>query len=328
MSTARRHHYLPRCYLKAFAVPRKKEYQTTVFDALERKTYPTNIKNVGVELDFNRVNIEGYEPDALEAGLGQFEGTLGPALERVLAAGNLKDFEDRAAVLNFMCLVALRNPRLRETYRDFRARFSKAIMRTVLATPERYASEMRRAQKAGHVKPNGVSYEMMKRFIEEDNYRVEVTTDHHISLEFDVFDKVLELFFERKWILLHALPQTGGVVTSDHPLRLGWSKPMKGRNPPGHGLKGTEVLFPLSPKLALAGAFEFQEGAEFHLTEERVASVNSAIIANAEWRVFVHDRNFVFLGDGGDHVRKASKLLDDDIFSRANRSQPAGRQTK
>ncbi|EIM25233.1 DUF4238 domain-containing protein [Microvirga lotononidis] len=316
MSITRRHHYVPQCYLKAFAVPRKKTFQTIVFDARGRKTYPTNIKNVAVELDFNRIDVEGHEPDALEKALAGFEGMLGPALVRVLEAGNLKNIEDRAIILNFMCLIAIRNPRHRETYRDFRERISKAIMGIVLATPERYASQMRKAREAGYVSRTDVTYEAMKEFIDEGNYSVEVPTEHHVDIEFGAFDKVLETFFARKWIILRAAPDSGGFVTSDHPLRLAWSRPRSGRHPPGHGLLGTEVLFPLSPKLAIAGAFEFQEGRELVLSAESIASVNSAIISNAEWQVYARDTHFTFLSDYGEIPRKASRLLDDRIFKR------------
>jgi hypothetical protein len=293
-----------------------------VFDARIRKTYPTSIKNVAVELDFNRVHVEGHAPDALENALAEFEGMLGPALERVLIAGNLKKAEDRATILNFMCLVAIRNPRLRETYRDFNARVSRAIMGIVLATPERYASQMRKAAEEGFVSQNkDVTYEAMKKFIEEEQYSIEVPTDHHISIEFDVFDKGVETFFARKWIVLHAPPDSGGFVTSDHPLRLAWSEPKSGRYPPGHGLQGTEILFPLSPKMALAGAFEFQDGEDLTLSPVNVASVNSAIIANAKWQVYARDAHFMFLAQEGGALRKASRLVDDRLFKRAYRDK-------
>jgi hypothetical protein len=316
MTVTRRHHYVPQCYLKAFAVPRKKTFQTTVFDARERKTYPTNTKNVAVELDFNRMDIEGHTPDVLEKALAEFEGMLGPALVRVINASNLQSIEDRATILNFMCLVAIRNPRLREVYRNFQERISNRIIGMVLETPERYASQMRKAHEAGYVAKRDVTYEAMKDFIRRGQYSVEVPTERHIELEFGVFDKVLRTFFGRSWIILHAPKETGGFVTSDHPLRLIWSGPKHGHRPLGFGLRGTEVLFPLAPTLAIAGAFDFQEGREIVLTPQSVASVNSAIISNCEWQVYARDAHFTFLSGHDDTLRKASKLLDDLIFKR------------
>jgi hypothetical protein len=109
--TARRHHYIPQCYLKAFAVPRKKgKYQTTVFDARVRKTYPTNIENVAIERDFNRIEVEGHAPDTVEKVMAGFEAELAPALQRVIGIGNMRDQNDRAIILNFMCMLAIRTP--------------------------------------------------------------------------------------------------------------------------------------------------------------------------------------------------------------------------
>lgn len=316
MTTARRHHYIPQCYLKAFAVPRKKAFQTTVFDARSRKTFPANIKNVAVELDFNRIEVDGHEPDAFEKGLAQFEGELAPALERTIAASSLKDVQDRAIILNFMCLLALRNPRFRETFRGFYERLAKMTMEIALATPERWDRQMHKMREAGYIGNTNVTYQDLKRFVEEDEYTVHLPSTGHIKYELGAFDSLLETFFARRWVVLHAPAETGWLITCDHPVRLAWSEPESRRFPPGHGLRGTEVLFPLSPKLALAGAFEFEEGQELTLSAYSVASVNSAIVANAEWQVYARDAHFSFLGGLDGTPRKASRLLDDSLFKR------------
>lgn len=132
--TARRHHYLSQCYLKAFAVARKKSYQTTVFDARTRTIYQTNVENVGIVRDFNRIQVENYEPDTIEKALAEFEGELGPALERVITARTMRNNDDRALILNFMCMLAIRTPRLRETMREFTERVSDQMMQLALAT--------------------------------------------------------------------------------------------------------------------------------------------------------------------------------------------------
>src|SRR5262245_3301546 len=67
LMTARRHHFVPQCYLKEFAVPRKKGApEVIVFDRIGRKTYRQRINNVGFERDFNRIDFEGLKIDAFE----------------------------------------------------------------------------------------------------------------------------------------------------------------------------------------------------------------------------------------------------------------------
>ena len=83
---ARQHHYIPQFYLKGFAVARKKSHQLIVFDRKSRKTFSAATKNVAVERDFNRVEIEGHPPDAIEKVMSQFETEAAAALERIVAA--------------------------------------------------------------------------------------------------------------------------------------------------------------------------------------------------------------------------------------------------
>jgi hypothetical protein len=107
---ARRHHFLPQCYLKGFSQPRKrgKTHNVVVFDR-NGKTFTSNIINIAVKHDFNRVEIEGHAPDVFEQAMAGFEGELAPALDRILKAGNLKNTEDRVILLNFIGLISIQS---------------------------------------------------------------------------------------------------------------------------------------------------------------------------------------------------------------------------
>src|SRR5689334_24429157 len=120
---ARRHHYLPRCYLKHFAKPRARgsSHHVHVFDR-DGKAFTANISNVATERDFNRVDIEGHPPDAFEQGIAKFEGELAPALVRILNSKSIDNQEDRILLMNLIGLAAIRNPRHRENIRSFHER--------------------------------------------------------------------------------------------------------------------------------------------------------------------------------------------------------------
>ena len=318
------HHYVSRCYLRSFAVQRtKKSYQTTVFDARTRKVFPTNIFKVAAVHDFNRVDADGHPPDAFEKGMAEFEGELGPAIERVKVAGTIDDENDRALILNFMCLLSLRNPQQREIARSFQERVAKQTMKLVLATPERWESQMRKARAAGDITKNEATYEQMKRFVDEGRYSLHTSTNHHLKREVSSFDKLLPCFFARRWTVLNAPPMSGGFVTSDHPVCLLWSRPTPTHRPPGHALEGTEVVFPLSPRLALIGVYE-GGGGEVKVTDDQIAIVNGIIAAHAEWHVYARDTNFHFVSEDGQQPRKASKLIYDAIFKRPRNDRIVG----
>lgn len=146
---ARRHHYVPQCYLRAFSVPRKKTHQLVVFDREVRKVFPTGTENIALERDFNRLDIEGVSSDAIEVGLSKFESDLALALQRTISGGGFQNDDDRAYVLNFVGLMALRNPRWRERRRQIREQIANTAMDLVLASKERFDSQMKRAKRDG-----------------------------------------------------------------------------------------------------------------------------------------------------------------------------------
>ena len=73
MPTARKHHYLSQCYLKGFAQLEGKNWQTWVLDLKEKRQFRTNIENVAAIRDFNRIDVEGLPPDAIEQAMSSLE---------------------------------------------------------------------------------------------------------------------------------------------------------------------------------------------------------------------------------------------------------------
>ena len=52
-----------------------------MIDFSTRKNFETTPRNVGGIRDFNRIEIEGYEPDALENAWSEFEGSAATAIK-------------------------------------------------------------------------------------------------------------------------------------------------------------------------------------------------------------------------------------------------------
>jgi hypothetical protein len=316
---ARRHHFLPQCYLKGFSKPRKrgKTHNVVVFDR-DGKTFTSNILNIAVKHDFNRVEIEGSAPDTFEQTMAKFEGELAPALNRILEAGNLKSGEDRAILLNFIGLIAIRNPRHRETFRDFNEQIATRVMELVTDTKERWEGQMKRARAAGALKEtNKVTYEEMRDFVKKKQYRLELRTEFHIESEMKAFDSVLPTLFKRKWLSLTPPKESRGFITSDHPVCLMFSDPkLRGKFfGPGHGLPGTELIFPIGKRLAVVGAFELQEG-ELPISEDGVAGLNGAIVAYADRQVYAYDGDFTYSRQYAEKPRRGAGLVNDLLFRR------------
>jgi hypothetical protein len=314
---ARRHHFLPQCYLKGFARSKKrgKTHQVVVYDRAG-KSFTSNVLNIAVKHDFNRVEIEGHPPDAFEQVMADFEGELAPALTRILQAGNLKTVEDRAILLNFIGLVAIRNPQHRETFRKFNADVMNMIMDLATATKERWEGQMRRMDAEGYLRGvKQLSYEEMRDFVKNREYTVELDTGFHINSELTGVKAILPTLFKRKWVALIPPKGSSGFITSDHPVCLMFSEPeRRGKfHGPGHGLKGTEIIFPVGRQLALVGAFELQED-ERELSEDDVAGVNGAIVAYAERQVYAYDGEYSYARQYNEAPRRGAELVNDILF--------------
>src|SRR5262249_9106480 len=148
------------------------------------------------------------------------------------------------------------------------------MMRLATATKERWEGQVKQAREAGFLKnAANISYEEMRDFIQNRKFSIELRNEFHITSEFEGFEAILPTLFRRKWVTFTPPSKSGGFITSDHPVCLMYSDPKMRNFPPGHGLAGTEIIFPIGRKLAAVGAIELNDG-EFQLTEDGVAGVN------------------------------------------------------
>ena len=78
-------------------------------------------------------------------------------------------------------------------------------------------------------------------------------------------------------------------------------------------MPGTQVVFPISSRLAVIGAFEIEED-ETEIDGWHVAAINGTIAAFADRQTYARDMNFAYVFQAGESPRKASKLIDDRRF--------------
>ena len=252
--------------------------------------------NVGAERDFNRVNIEDTSIDALERALAQFEGEASQAIERVVTSCEYPSPEELNWLLNLMCLFAIRNPRFRSTWRGAREHEERIIGSMLANDKNLYESQIKSAMDAGYVKPNNVTYEEFKRFIEEEKYDIEIPQDEFHDREFKVFDKILPKLGERFWTLLVVKADDWKVITCDHPVVITPKSPSN--RPVGLGTPNTELIFPLSPQLLMYGVYEESLREVVEISESKLSAFNTRIALNAERHLFSPSAEFLMRRDG------------------------------
>jgi hypothetical protein len=266
------------------------------------------------------------DPNAIEKALAEFEGKVAPALERVKTAKSLANKEDRDSVLNLICALAIRNPRRRATINDFIADLAQRVAELGLETKERWEGQIAQMKAAGiWDDSSNVSYEDMKKFIEERRYKVDVAKELNVAMEIQEHGRLLQHLGRRKWQILVANEASGGFVTTDVPVCITWSDGQDhGMLSPGFGVQGTEVIVPISTNLALRGTFEGEEdvAAADIFT---VGSLNSILISNAEKQVYVHDHSFKYVRSFPQEIGSGATLIQDEKFPAGGEKLEAGK---
>ena len=291
---ARKHHYVPQCYLKGFVQDRDNP-KLYVTNANDGRTFETAPANVAAERDFHSIDIEGLSKDAFENALSGFEGELSSSLNRIIASRSLKNKHDRSFLLNLVGLMLVKNPDARSRTRDFEENIAKRVLEIATSNPRIFESQISAAKKAGFIEPDAeIDYKTARDHVVNDKIKIEIPNERLLLRELGVFDRVLPYIFHRKWVLLKAPKGETGFVTSDHPVFLQWTNPAdrRGPYPPGLGLRDTQVLFPVSNELALIGAFECKE-AEIEADSFQIAAFNDRIIARSERQFYARDKDFL-----------------------------------
>jgi hypothetical protein len=163
----------------------------------------------------------------------------------------------------------------------------------MLATRERWESQVRQMKAAGVLEEElTVSYEDIKKFHDKGDYDIKLSDDYQIALEFGSHDSVLRTMVARRWQLFVSSPQSGGFVTSDHPVCL-----MRGGDsgsmlyPVGYGTGESIVAFPLSPELLVVGTFDGPSDVT-QLSSIQVAYMNGIICHRAYRQIYSPDCDF------------------------------------
>jgi hypothetical protein len=155
----------------------------------------------------------------------------------------------------------------------------------------------------------------MREFFERGEYDINVSTASHLKTEMKLFGAILECICSRNWMICRCDAGKTGFITSDHPVILRWSEPQKGMYGPGLGIRGTELIFPVSNSLLMYGSFECAE-AVWDLDDSTIGMFNRIIASHADRQVFARDRDFQYLVAG--ELRAGDRLASEPFYSRVS----------
>lgn len=307
---SRHHHYLPQFYLRGFTKSGNQEDKLYVIDISEGRDFETTPRNVGAERDFNRVDLPDISPDALENALSEFEGHVAEVLRWIDENEKLPDDqEDYGALMLFISILGARNPVVRNSFIDFQTRALKRLSELLVSSPKIWDNHIKKMKEDGIEIPEGVSYEDMKEYIEQERYEIKYTDGYHATLEFEGVDAILPYMWERGWTLCIPHENQGDFICSDRPVAL--RATVHGVRHLGFGMKYTAVTLPLSKRLALTGKFEQEVNSVLKASDPLIHAFNGHTYEMAERQIYAADKDFyVLMSDG--NKKHSTELLNNN----------------
>jgi len=308
----RKHHYVPQFYLRGFA---DAENQLFTVDAKAPRCFNSSPEGIAAERDFNRIDAEGVPPDALEKEIAKLEGAIAPSIQRVRSEASFgQDSVYRDDIINLITLLAVRNPRKRKDMDCLLTGLFQAMISMPFESKERWEAVVAQMKEGGQwPKDAPTDFEGHKKFVEENKDKLRPHKNLQLEMELDQLTQMYPYFDARRWRILKAGEETGGFVTTDHPVcvhRSGEGINYGQQFAPGYGLSDQNILFSLSPTVALIGRLEGEEDM-IEANRHCVASVNATIMGYAMRQIYARDDQFYYTRPVGQDLGRGSKILQD-----------------
>lgn len=313
MSEPHNHHYVPQTYLRSFADGVGRKARVFTADLMTGRSFVTLVRNVAAQRDFNRIETNEHNPNALEQAYSIFESTAAAALQRIIESQAFTDAGDRRVIMNLMALLVVRHPNVRSKIGKLMEDIGQAMMEAATGTKERWrnsVAEMNGVAPA-EITDEQLGYEEMRRFVRTKAARAKLHQNVHIGLEIESIDPLLEMLMVRKWVLHIAHDEASQFITSDRPCFLIDLEPKPGLFSAGYGMAKTAVIFPLSPRLAISGTFEGKEEVRL-MNAQGVASMNAEIARHSRRQVYAKSIEFRYLSKGA--IKSGNGLSADPAF--------------
>lgn len=277
----KRHHYIPRFYLKGFIDPNNEPY-IWVYEKGSSNIAKATSQNIGVQKNFYSFNMPQTDKDSdtLEDLFAELEGLVAPIFQKVKARENINE-QERILFALFLAFTMTRVPNFRKNVETVAAEHIKKIIVVYASNAKRFRSLIEKTV----CKDEQISAEVLREFaLDANRWDVKVKPEFSLAMMGLALDLV-PIFNSMKWMFLIATDDYK-FVTSDNPLF--YFDPT--HNPTflrGVGLlnKNVELTFPISKDLALLGTWENLEG-YVQINNNRVKAINRRTVVSAKRFVF------------------------------------------
>lgn len=308
MAAKANHHFIPQFYLRGFSEGTGRQARIFAFDRRTRKQFMTLVRNVGSRRYFNRIEVRGIDPDALENAIAQDESYASVYLQEIIEARSFASPKHFGAMMSLMANLSSRNPRMRTSMEDFHRSILKKMIAENVSSEEIWQSSLERMKERGVHVDDTLAFADVRAFVDDAQYKINIDQTYLIGLEMQMIQPVFDALIRRRWCFVSA-PDGFDFITSDNPVVLSWTDGIdRGIYSPGHGVSGTTVFFPLSHSLAILGTFE-EQVAFLQYSSDHVVAANTHVARHADMQIYARSGQFKV------HLRDIAHVFGSDINS-------------
>ena len=306
MSGPRKHHYVPQFYLAGFTQSGTKDGDLYVLDMKRRKQWKSSPANVAHERDYYAIDTgSAADRNAVERVFSMVEGECAAVVQSIIRSRSLPGGRDFDVFLNFVAMMAVRVPHVRNTLNAFTGQIATHWMWHWFNTVEGRQQYTEALRKEGRELAND-EYEATAKLYNEGAFTIGLDQTSNISYVLQMVDVILPLLAERKWTLWFAADGAPDLVCSDLPVLLTWTKPGAGAYSPAFGTASTTLSIPIDRRIVAVSSFEGQPSFDA-MPAVAIAAINALSVKFAN-QIYSAEAEFVWRKHGKDVVN-ATDLL-------------------
>jgi hypothetical protein len=284
----KRHHFLPEFYLHGFA----RDGLLWLYDRQRKQYRPQTPHNTAIISYYYAFENEQGERDCrVEQYLSVVEGKAKATILR-LEAGDAITPEERLNLAQFIAFLNVRTPKFHREVTQIADATAKHLMKYQTPTVEAAAGLLREYGRDSGA--SGITPESMFKFIQNEEFRVEMNRNFVINAMIDQVQKITLNVALMGWMVIHA-DRRSAFITTDEPIGFIVPDEFRRSGEPALGLGSQTItkIVPLSQSVALligrcGGGF-----GHFGFHREQVRDLNIRVATECEAYVIGRDEALV-----------------------------------
>lgn len=266
----KKHHYLPRFYLRGFSPNQCAIFQIYKEDS---KVIPGTVDSVGYLKNFHTNDTEGVaDPQFLEKSLASVEG-LQSATLKVVHLNGIRAEETRRDLVDLLAFMRMRIPAVKDHVGN--------------SKQEALRLQLQELERKGLLPTRPTGYE---KVLAVENIIIEVSNAERLRVMFKTATnkEILKILYQMRMTLYEA-PFGDSFATSDQPVALYHPDPQLHEQGVGPATIGVQVSFPLSSRLLLQLDHLPGPHSELLATSDEVREFNRRTVVMAKKYIFTGD---------------------------------------